>query len=296
MTPETPPASLLLATDLGAGCDRALARAVQLARQWQARLVVCCVLPPGGDLRGEILGRPGWPNARQPADWARRQLDRLLGDQADGLDLVLRVEEGETGPVLLQVATGEGCGLVVTGHGGDPLAGEDAAPAPTVAWLARQSPVPLLVVRQPVQGPYRSMALATDFSAPSARALERALALFGEPVQLVLLHALEIPRAVLRDTPQDTLEDEAARQAKAQARRFLAEGPWTAAVVRQARVVVEPGSPARIAAHYVRDHDTGLLVVGSHGRRPLSELLLGSQARRLLAAGGTDTLLVRPAG
>ena len=39
------PNAILLATDLSARCDRALSRALQLARQWQARLVVATVLP-----------------------------------------------------------------------------------------------------------------------------------------------------------------------------------------------------------------------------------------------------------
>ena len=59
---QSHPASLLLATDLSARCDRALARAVALARQWQARLVVLCVLP--GPVQQELLGLEGHGDAQ----------------------------------------------------------------------------------------------------------------------------------------------------------------------------------------------------------------------------------------
>ena len=68
------PASLLLATDLSARGDRAFDRAVQLARQWRARLVIATVLPSLQELdfHDPIFGTPPW---QRPALLASRLTD-----------------------------------------------------------------------------------------------------------------------------------------------------------------------------------------------------------------------------
>lgn len=290
----TPPSSLLLATDLGARCDRALERAIQLARQWRARLVVACVLPPAArqELYEELFGQPDWTRSVDPASYARRQLERELGAQAAGVEVSLRLEEGDVGPTVARVAQEEGCGLVVTGLACDALF-EQPRLGSTVTWLARNSALPLLLVRHRAHAQYRAMALACDFSPACSSALAAALSLFGEPIQLSLVHGLHITRAGLRDTPRDELETTAANRIRAQARHFLADARWSPELSQRAQVVIEPGEPARVVGRYARDHDTDLVVVGSHGRSTLSELLLGSNAQRLVGSAVTDTLLVR---
>lgn len=51
--------------------------------------------------------------------------------------------------------------------------------------------------------------------------------------------------------------------------------------------------PGRLLREYVRDHEADLVVVASHGRSGLFDLLLGSVAGRIVAGVGTDPLLVR---
>lgn len=284
----------MLATDLEARSDRAMARAVQLARQWQARLVIVCVLPSsaGLALQEELMGTPGWSRSSDLRDWAERQLARLLGPHSAGIDWELHLEEGEVGPALLRVATATGCGLIVAGQASNGLFQTPRAGS-TVVWLSRHSLLPLLLVRHPAGTAYRSLVLATDFSPASAQALAQALALFGPPIQLDVVHALELPQSGLRDIPHADLESRAAGKAAGQARQFLARGPWEPDVAQQARMVIAPGEPARVVARFARDHDRDLVVVARHGRPALETLLLGSNARRLMAEATTDLLLVR---
>ena len=201
-----PPRAVLLATDLSSRCDRALDRAIGLARQWQARLVVVSVLPPleQHELSEELFGQADWGPSLSPQAYAQRRLQRDLDGRADGIEVVLRLQQGPVGPGIIQVAAEEDCGLILTGLARDAIF-EQPRLGSTVLWLARHSPVPVLLVRNRQHNDYRTMVLANDHSAHSQRALETALGLFGEPLQLSLVHALELPRAGLLTTPRDRL-------------------------------------------------------------------------------------------
>lgn len=294
IAPPQTPRSLLLATDLGARCDRALERALDLARRWQAQLVVVSVLPPleQHELSEELFGQADWGPSLGPLQYAQRRLHRDLGELAAGVEVSLRLEQGAVGPAIARVAQESGCGMVITGLARDAIF-EQPRLGSTVTWLARHSEVPVLLVRNRAHQAYRSMVLANDHSAHCQHALHTALELFGEPLQLSLVHALELPRAGLLTTPHAQLEEQARSQANRLGREFLASCRIADALRQRAQLVSDDGEPARVVSRYARDHDSDLVVVGTHGRSTLSHLLLGSDAQRLLGQAQTDTLLVR---
>ena len=278
-----PPAAILLATDMSARCDRATSRALQLARQWNARLVVATVLPPAPASQSLLpdFTAPG------PAQLEQR-LRRDIAADAEGIALSVRVGEGHVGRTLLQLADEEGCGLIVTGISSDP-AFELPLLGSNVLWLTRHCTLPLLVVHQRVHGPYRKLALATDFSDSSAYAANHALALFGQPQRLALVHALETPGSVLLAADRDEVQAAAHEQARAQARAFIAG--LQPLPPEHLQLLIEADDPARLLRRHAADAE--LVVVATHGRGALFELLIGSVARRLVATLETDTLLVR---
>ena len=288
-----PPDAILLATDLSARCDRALSRALQLARQWNARLVVATVLPPAASqwIVADVLDAPD-PLARDHArQCVEARLRRDLGAEADGIALEVRIGEGHVGRAVFQLAVETGCGLVVTGIASDPIF-ELPVLGSTVLWLTRHCPLPLLVVHRRVRAPYRNLAVATDFSESARHATRQALALFGPPLRLALVHALETPGSTLLTGDRDALLAQTRQRAHEQARDFKA-GLAGSMEPGQVQTVIEPGDPARLLRQHVEAGDIDLAVVGTHGRGALFELLIGSVARRLVATLETDTLLVR---
>ncbi|WP_225765867.1 universal stress protein [Stenotrophomonas sp. Marseille-Q4652] len=300
MNPDTlasPPHAVLLATDLSARCDRALDRALLLARQWQARLVVATVVEndPGQSLVDGVLGTSEnqRPSARQLAE---RRLLRDLGELQDPPPLTVRVERGQVGRTLLEVAREEGCGLIVTGLARDTLF-EPQVLGSSVAWLARNAGIPLLVVHGRARAPYRGIAVASDFSDAARHALQAAQRLFGPAPLLSLVHGVHVPKAGLLSAGRDAALDAACDKARSQARAWLRDCGLDPAQAEAAPLVVQPGDPARLVRDHARDHPVDLVVVGSQGRGALSEILLGSVANRVLETGETDTLLVqqRPA-
>src|SRR3546814_18825375 len=97
MTSSNPPHSILLATDLSHRCDRALDRAVQLAQQWSAKLLVVHAVEKEVDESYSLHSIYDVPSWRRPADPVRAVRDRLYQDllhEGHGLD---RSEERSVG-------------------------------------------------------------------------------------------------------------------------------------------------------------------------------------------------------
>lgn len=286
------PGTILLATDLSARCDRALDRAVQLARQWQARLVAVTVVDPGtlSETRVRAAPPPSWGGDDDgPAARTLRQLRRDAA--ATDVDIVVRVEEGRVNETLARVAVEEGAGLIVTGIARSESLGRTVLGS-TVDWLARHATVPVLVVRDRTHGAYRNIVLASDFS-PSARfALERAAGLFAG-VPMTVFNAFEVPFLGMMDPKAQSAIAQGREAATREGQDFLASAALDPAQREAIRLHVEHGEPVRLTYEYARDHEADLIVLGTHGRSALFDILIGSIARRILETAATDILLVR---
>lgn len=289
------PASLLLATDLSARGDRAFERAVQLARQWRARLVVTTVLPSMQELdfHDPVFGTPPWQRPALLSQVVEKRLRREFA--VDDVELEVQVESGAVGPALLRVAQAHGCGLIVTGIARNALFTQPNLGS-SVTWLSRHTMLPLLVVHRRAQGPYRSMAWASDLSATAARALQSALALFGTPVSLGALHAFHVPRLGQRDAHAAAALAQSRQRAQAALGRAIDTLALPTDLRGRLEAIVAEGEPSRLLRDYVRDHEVELAVLGGHGRSALSGLLLGDVAGRILHSVQTDTLFVRDRG
>ena len=284
------PRSILLATDLGARSDRALDRAVQLAKGWQSPLVVATVIEAGAgriDLMA-LRDPPDWYRGEDPEQVAERQL--LEAMSAQGVDARFRVERGPPGDRLLEVAEAEGCDLVVAGVARHESLGR-AVLGSTVDRLARRSPVPVLVVRGRVQGPYRRMLVASDWSASAEHAMRTAMAMFPQSA-ITVLHGYEVPMAGQKDTTREQMLAAVRDQALADGREFIARCQPPGGV-GSVSLVVERGDPSLLMRMYASQYPVDLAVVATHGRSALLDVMLGSVAQRLLEDLPLDTLVVR---
>jgi len=285
------PHSILFATDLGSRCDRALDRAVQLARAWKSRLVVLTVLDPGvaSAKRAEHSDQPSWRLPLDPRVLAERALraDAAAGD----VRIEFMVKEGHVGQMIRDAAVTRDCGLIVTGQGRsagllNPSSGSN------VDWLVRHCGIPLLVVRRRVHAPYRSAVAASDFSDSALHALKVARVLFSE-VEFALLHAFGTPHAGMLGIDRALLRQRAHDHAVGESEQFLVRSGVPADVRSRMPVLIEYGEPDEVLDTYVRDHDIDLAVIGSHGRTALFDVLIGSVASRILKTAGCDVLCVR---
>lgn len=285
--PEAPttPQRLLLATDLGARCDRALDRAAQLAVEWRAELVALNVLDPAA-ARDQALARARGIGEDALVEVARRQLARDLRAVEASVKLLVR-SNGDAAAEIRARADALPADLVVTGVARDETLGRFLLGS-TVENLARALSQPLLVVKHRPHEAYHHIVVATDFSASSGHAL-RTAARFFPARKLVLYHSLAQPSADDLDRARPSTGGACVDDPKCAA--FLAATALPAGT--RLSLVVEHDALETGLSRYVRTHDVDLVVTGSRVLGRLAALLQGSTASRLLDWLPCDVLLVR---
>ncbi|MGV8839247.1 MAG: universal stress protein [Bauldia sp.] len=285
--PDGQPRTIVLATDLGARCDRAMDRAAGLADDWGARLVAVHAIEESSDFYGDELERrlPSW-RRKDPAAVIAALLHRdLMGREVRAV-----VEGGEPAALVLRTVQDSKADLVVTGLARDEPLGRFSVGA-TVDRLARRSAVPVLIVKERPRQPYARILVASDFSDSSLEALRVAMRFFPH-AHLTVFKAF--------DTPMSGVVADQHAYAEGLRANALAEGEAFVARVgflpdeRRLRVtlVAEPGDPAELIRRYAEDQGIDLVVAGAHGRGRLFDLLIGSTGRSILSAVPCDALLV----
>ncbi|MGC3985635.1 MAG: universal stress protein [Pseudorhodoferax sp.] len=284
--------SVLLATDLSPRSDRALDRALLLAREWRVPLVALTVVPNGAGLASHPVLALSSDAVAQRA--ARRQAERRLrADLADAaVPPIVRVEQGELTGTVLAVAQAERCGLVVTG-----VARHEALArmllGSTVEALARRAPVPLLVVRERARAAYTQVLVTSDFSEHARHALQTAVALFPQ-AGFTLFHAFGNPYPLLAGMDVEQARQAGRAAAEEQARLFLDSTKLPAAVRARTTLRLAYGDPGLLLREHGAEHPGELVVLGTQRRSGLTGLLLGSVAERVLELAESDVLVVPP--
>lgn len=282
------PNQLLLATDLSARCDRATERATQLARQWNAKLDVISVLerPVAPDL---LLSRL----VSAETDSEEQALARAMEREFQGNDTIgrMHIARGEPIDAIARQAQASQADLIVTGMARNETFGRFLL-GTTVESLSRNAAQPLLIVRNRVHGHYQRIVVSTDFSEASRQALVKTVAMFPEQ-EIDLYHVFSLPLSGLGGV--DAEQKMAEQIQNEEASEFLNNSGLSAEQRRWIRVVVEVGALETQMARLVRARQTQLVVMGSHGRTGLLNMLIGSAAARMLEWLPCDSMIIRQA-
>ena len=218
---------------------------------------------------------------------ARRQVsDALRGHvPADVIvDLVVRV--GATADVLNAVAAERDASLIVLGGKRHSTLGRWFGGSTSLA-VARTTRVPLLVsVGEPIA--FRRVLAAVDLSGaarPTLEAARRFATLFA--AQLRAMSVIE-PLPAIPEAPQPIDASEYYRLSAALLQREV----WPHLGSPGAEGLVRHGVPIDTLLREVHEFGTDLLVVGSHGKRWATRLLIGSVTERLINHLPTSMLVV----
>jgi nucleotide-binding universal stress UspA family protein len=147
---------ILVASDLSPRAEKALTRAVQVAREHEAALTALHVLEDGAQDETQ---------AAAASEAALRHACSLVSSGYDG-PMTVRVVTGKPFVEIIRRAREEAVDLIVVGaHGAHFI--KDLFFGTTAEKVVRKGDRPVLVVKQAPQGPYRRVLVAVDFSADS---------------------------------------------------------------------------------------------------------------------------------
>lgn len=275
---------VLVATDLSARSDRAVERAVLLARQTGAALTVLHVVD--ADL------------PRRIADRLRDDAHVLIGDHlatlqdASALAPDIKVVFGKDYKDIEDVARKTGCELIVLGvHRNET---RELFRGTTAERVIRSGGHPVLMVKTRPRSAYRRIMVGVDFSECSRRAIEFAAKLFPEG-EFHLVHAFDVPfKAFLtgddsRREVSKSHQEEMGRLVDSSALR-----PILQAAPTRLFQVLRQGAVRDVIHDQVDRLKPDLLVLGTHGRSGIEHAVMGSVAEDMLSHPPCDVLAVCP--
>lgn len=145
---------------------------------------------------------------------------------------------------------------------------------------------------------FQKIVVATDFSEASLTALETAydLSLQGGHT-LYLVHVIEPylvagdPTAMLHPSVEKTYQEARDRLEALIPEEWIDEEKAKSLVVKSS--VLLASSPAQAMTRFAQDKNADLLIVGTHGRKGLTRMLMGSTAESLLRRSPCTVLVVK---
>lgn len=159
--------------------------------------------------------------------------------------------------------------------------------------VLRTSPVSVLVVRPPRNPDIYTLVCAVDFSNCARTALERAIdvARLDKIAAVKVLHVFEVPLGYLEAgmTYESALEKtKAVHQQEFDA--FLK--PYLNGDIKL-ESVIEEGAPAATIVNYADKVNADLLVIGAHGKSPLTAMLIGGVSSKIVHRTKVPVLAVK---
>ncbi len=135
--------------------------------------------------------------------------------------------------------------------------------------------------------------VATDFTENSLAALETAFSLAAEgSSRLHVVHVVEIP--AVAGPPLASVVPPVDQLYKAAQERLdgLIPANWSDRL--HLKTAVLTGTPSTAIADFALEKGADMIVVGTHGRKGLARVLMGSQAEALLREAPCQVLVVKP--
>ena len=291
--------TILVGCDLSEGSDQALDRAIAIAEQHGARVVLVHAQAddaPIADVDNEVLAQIGEVSAAIRVAEARELATRMATISARGIktDVISRI--GPPGEILCKAAIDEAAELIVVGTHGRTgisrfLIGSVAAD------IIRLATCDVLVCRgTAAKSQFLRPLLAIDFSPTGHKALAHGAELAAPGAPIDVIHAWQLPAGSWGATllgqarfPWNTVRDAVLTGVQAQATKFEQEAR---AAGRELKVELVQGQPTTVVTQTAERGGHDLIIVGAHGHRGVRRLLLGSVAESTIRHAPCSVLVV----
>ncbi len=287
--------TVLVPTD-GSNCARTGARhGVHIARAFDATVHAVHAFKTGAGLRSlgrSTLGRGG---DRQRAAGERILSGvETLGDEF-GVDVTTELLEGPPAETITDTVVDGGIDFVAMGTSGRSNLERHLLGSVTER-VVRTSPIPVLTVRSadgpsiPADREYTDVLLPTRGGEGSELAVEHAVSIAARfDATLHAMYVVDVRSQAARDDTYDleVLVDEL----KTEVTDAVMDRADAAGV--DARAVIQQGTPHSAIQRYADRNDIDLMIMGTHGRGPVEQLLLGSITERTIRTADVPVITVR---
>jgi len=287
--------TILVPTDFSEHADKALESAEILAKPLGAQIHLLHVVHlPVQAVTPEMAVVPVgfWQDLREHAERKTAELKKKV--EAQGLRCTTEIVEDVPGFAIAAAAKRANADLIVMGSRG--LTGVKHALLGSVAErTVRTAACPVLTVKQDGGGALRlrTILVPMDFSDSAHRALDLAkeLAKSG-PAHLILVHAYYVPVELEQYLIQkgDPVLERLSASVTKDLEKILT-GLQDAGL--SSEYITGNGAPERLIIELAKSKHADLIAMGTHGRRGLSHLLLGSVAERVVRTAECPVLTVR---
>jgi nucleotide-binding universal stress UspA family protein len=276
---------ILVAYDGSASAKNALAIAADIAKKDKSWIKVLAVVPDdNGDL--ELIGVS---NIKETIEGPGQKLLAEAKQLAEGygVHVATNLEQGEPYERIVQVAAEEKCDLIVMGRSGMSHL-ERALMGGVTARVIGHTDRNVLIVPEAASLDFRRLLVATDGSENSAAAVQHAITVAKEHGA-----ALAAVSVVHTDDEMIALAPEHILHLADQARSNLQEvSDLCAAEGVSVETFVREGEPHEQITGVASEIGASLVVMGTHGRKGLSRLLMGSVTERTIGYAGCPVLII----
>jgi nucleotide-binding universal stress UspA family protein len=276
---------ILVAYDGSASARNGLAVASHLAKEDKSWIKVLTVLPGyEGDL--ELVGVS---NIKETIEGPGRKLLKEAQEIADHEDvhILTNMTQGEPYEKIVHVADDENCDLIVMGRRGQHQLERELVGSVT-ARVIGYTRKDVLVVPEGTKLTRKNILLATDGSPSCEAAVDRAIELAKEKsaglTAISVVYSNDEYLALAPGLVEDLIS-------KAKKKLAIIEQKGKDAGVAITPVVKE-GEAFEAITSLAKDNDIDLIVMGSHGRKGLQRLLMGSVTERTIGYAACPVLVI----
>jgi len=276
---------ILVAYDGSASAKNCLAVASHLAKEDKSWIKVLTVLPSyEGDL--ELVGVS---NIKETIEGPGRKLLEEAREIADHEDvhILTNMTQGEPYDKIVHVADDENCDLIVMGRKGmNPLERElvGSVTAKVIGYTRKD----VLVVPEGTRLTRKNILLATDGSPSCEAAVDRAIELAREnSADLTAISVVYSNDEYLALAPG--IVQELVGKAKEKLAAIEQKGKEAGVGIN---TVVKEGEAYEAITSLAQNNDIDLIVMGSHGRKGLQRMLMGSVTERTIGYAPCPVLVI----
>lgn len=291
--------TILTGIDFSPGSAAALKRAIRMAADNGATLVVFHVIPRLVIASlAETLGRNTGELEAEVLTDARKQLTEFIGTETVCDRIVPEVVVGTPLEEMLDAVRRHSADLLILGVTG--TSGNPGGVGTFATKCVRQAHTRVLLIHESHSDDFHRIVACVDFSETSKRALAQAMRLArSNKCELTALHVYYGPWHKLHyrsPTPEATpaFQRQYLNRLQNLLHEFIAPLAKEFAGVQCRAELYEHQSYGRGIVSYAQSNDTDLVVLGTEGNTNLRYMFLGSTAERVLRETPCSILTIKP--